>query len=291
MVVTLTLPQFNKEKLSTRDMVVSVLSSDSPLTAKKTYNKIVKDFSANLTYQAVFLSLKELSKHGILARNPDGYSINPEWVSKLREFSTSLEEQQVNDSTFAIDGYKTMARVYGTSEFDSLLKYNEYLTSTYAAFTPKLSDSDYILYITPIVWWPVNNISCDAVYQKIRKDRSFTIFGNNNALGKVCISCRQAQGLNARAGVPILENGEIHVLGDTIIQTQFQGDIMKTISEYLDKSKKLERYHSFQFLEILKSNAKIQTRISRNPQLARVITNYALSFFPKQNLQKALPIT
>ena len=290
MVVNLTLPQFNKEKLSTSDMVVSALSSESPLTAKKTYNKVVKDFSANLTYQAVFLSLKELSKLGILAKNPDGYSINPEWVQKLREFSTSLEERQIDEYTLAGDGYKSLARVYGSTEFDSLLKYNEYLKSTYAAFTPRLSGSDYIIYITPFAWWPVNNISCDAVYQEIKKDRSFTLIGSNNALGEACISCRRAQGLNARAGIPILENGEIHVLGDTIIQTRFSGDTLEKIAEHFQKSKKLGRYHSFQFLEILKSNAEIRTRISKNPQLASVITNYSLSFFPKQSLQKAQPI-
>ena len=59
MALTLTLPQINS-KSSTKDYAITILGYDWPLPVKRIYNLIKKRFGHNVTYQAVFKTVKEL---------------------------------------------------------------------------------------------------------------------------------------------------------------------------------------------------------------------------------------
>ena len=45
---------------STKNSIIELLSQEWPLTAKKLYNKIIKECHTQITYQATHKALKEL---------------------------------------------------------------------------------------------------------------------------------------------------------------------------------------------------------------------------------------
>ena len=71
MTLSVTIPTPGKGK-SVKDCIISILSAEWPLSAKKIYNRI-KSGGAEVSYQAVHKALKELSGKGILEKEDKGY--------------------------------------------------------------------------------------------------------------------------------------------------------------------------------------------------------------------------
>jgi hypothetical protein len=79
--------------MSTKDKIIFLLSKKWPLNAMHVYNTLKKtDPSANLTYQAVHKSLKELLVSNVIVKNPQGYRIDTKWVADLKKFTNDLDE-------------------------------------------------------------------------------------------------------------------------------------------------------------------------------------------------------
>ncbi len=45
---------------TSRDAVISILSDAKPLTAKEIYTRVMREFGMNITYQAIYKTLKEI---------------------------------------------------------------------------------------------------------------------------------------------------------------------------------------------------------------------------------------
>ena len=78
---------------STKGSIVELLSREWPLTAKKIYNNLIKNYHLSMTYQAAHKALKELIEKNVLNKTKEGYLINKEWAKQLGEFSQKVEEE------------------------------------------------------------------------------------------------------------------------------------------------------------------------------------------------------
>jgi len=77
----------------TKENIIELLSHEWPLTAKKIYRRVIKNYKTSITYQGVHKSLRELIDNSILQKNKEGYFINKEWVVKMGEFSHALKDK------------------------------------------------------------------------------------------------------------------------------------------------------------------------------------------------------
>ncbi|MBS3079858.1 hypothetical protein J4221_00130 [Candidatus Pacearchaeota archaeon] len=75
---------------STKNSIIEILSREWPLTAKKIYGKLKRQYKLSLTYQATHKALKELTENSILEKKKEGYVINKEWIKSLGSFSEKL---------------------------------------------------------------------------------------------------------------------------------------------------------------------------------------------------------
>lgn len=90
MSLELILPQI-ENKTSSKDLIISVLVEEWPLSIKEIYTIIKKDFRFKGTYQAVFKSVKELQKKKVLVKTGEKYEINLSWVKSLQSFTETVE--------------------------------------------------------------------------------------------------------------------------------------------------------------------------------------------------------
>lgn len=71
-------------KRNVREAIISILSKEFPLNIKKIYNRVRKEYSLNVTYQAVFNMVKEMLEDGILEKSEREYRLNMNWIKNLK---------------------------------------------------------------------------------------------------------------------------------------------------------------------------------------------------------------
>lgn len=91
------LSSFTQKDKSTKDLVIDILSKEWPLTSKKIYNKIRKEYGKSITYQAVFKVIDKLSKEGILNKENQEYALNLAWLHELNERMTKIEKNYLQE--------------------------------------------------------------------------------------------------------------------------------------------------------------------------------------------------
>ena len=80
----------------TKQVVIDILSSEWPLTAKRLYNKLKKEYGIKISYQATHKALQELTEKKILTKDKDGYIINKKWIKELGEISEKVQSDLEN---------------------------------------------------------------------------------------------------------------------------------------------------------------------------------------------------
>lgn len=78
---------------STKEKIIELLSKNWPLSAKKIYNQLQKEYHISITYQATHKALKELFESKVLERQKEGYLLNKEWAKKLESFSGKIKNE------------------------------------------------------------------------------------------------------------------------------------------------------------------------------------------------------
>lgn len=86
------------KKRNVRESIISILSREFPLSLMKIYNKVKKDYSLDVTYQAVFKVVKEMLNDGIIERREKEYQLNVKWIKELENELDIIKKSYVGDS-------------------------------------------------------------------------------------------------------------------------------------------------------------------------------------------------
>ncbi|MBU0662074.1 hypothetical protein KJ891_01310, partial [Candidatus Micrarchaeota archaeon] len=74
------IPKINGGAKSTRDAIISLLSSKWPLSAKEIYGRLAREHGFEGTYQAVHKAIAQALAEGVVVREGKGYSLSKEWI-------------------------------------------------------------------------------------------------------------------------------------------------------------------------------------------------------------------
>jgi hypothetical protein len=91
----------DSKKKTAKSLIIKVLSEQWPLSARKLYNALKKDYLAPFTYQAVYFALQEFVNDGVLLSINRKYYISPVWVERLNDFSGGLSEKYSKQGTMS----------------------------------------------------------------------------------------------------------------------------------------------------------------------------------------------
>ena len=82
MTFNIIVPEITDKPKNTKDMVITLLTYEWPLSARSVYYKTKKLFPRGFTYQAIYKTLKELVDKKVLLEKNKKYEINIGWVKK-----------------------------------------------------------------------------------------------------------------------------------------------------------------------------------------------------------------
>lgn len=95
--IELTLPEFDAEGKSTKDLVIMLLLKSHPMSVKQLWYRVNRTFGKNISYQGVYKTVSALLVSEVLRKSEMGYEINLEWVQRIRKFALALESNYRED--------------------------------------------------------------------------------------------------------------------------------------------------------------------------------------------------
>jgi len=96
--IELTLPEFDVDGKSTKDLVIMLLLKNHPMSVKQLWYRVNRTFGRNISYQGVYKTIATLLAAEILKKSEIGYEINLEWIRKVRKFTLALESTYDEDT-------------------------------------------------------------------------------------------------------------------------------------------------------------------------------------------------
>ena len=72
-----------------KNIVISVLSRQWPLSARRVYKEVLSDHF-QITYQGVHKALRQLREQGIVRRTEEGHQLDVQWIDQLEAYSGFL---------------------------------------------------------------------------------------------------------------------------------------------------------------------------------------------------------
>lgn len=278
----LTLPSLEKGA-SVKDYVISILSSDWPLSAKKLHAGIKKRFGRNVTYQAVYKAVKELVDDSVLEQKKEGYEIAEEWVKRLHDFTEIVSSNYfTKQKTTAIEGLKE-ARKEGEINvltFETYFDTEKYLyyLQKHSIFTSK---NKVICMHHTHEWAPLFYLRAEynkAVAAKKQGIKIYRLCSGNTDADRWAASFYRKMGYNAKTGVSCADVCELLVVGNTVIQIYLPAELRKKLGLLLGK--RMEDIDIGKLAsEVFEKKTAIEVVISSNEKIAGQIIESTLRHF------------
>ena len=282
---SLTLPALEKGA-SVKDYIISILSADWPLTAKKLHAAIKKRFGRNVTYQAVYKAVKELQDEGVLRQNSEGYEVSEDWIKKLHTFTEIVQSNYfTKQKTTAIEGLKA-ARKEG--EINVLTFENYFDTEKYLYYLQKhsifASKNKVICMHHVHEWAPLFYLRAEYNKALAAKGQGISIYricSGNTPADKWAASFYRGMGYHSKTGVSCADVCELLVVGSTVIQIYLPAELREKLSLLLEKKNVDELDIRRLASEVFEKRTAIEVVISSNEKIAGQIREKTMAYFKR----------
>ncbi len=87
-----------EKKKPLKNMIIYTLVSEWPLTVRKIYSKLKTSDGINVTYQAVFKTVKELVDRDVLVEKDKRYMLNIGWINMVRDMADMMKKRYLSAS-------------------------------------------------------------------------------------------------------------------------------------------------------------------------------------------------
>ena len=223
---------FTREKKDTKNIIISVLLEEWPLSAKIIYNKVRRE--KGITYQAIFKTLMEMVDKGIIARENKEYRINLKWVGDIKNFikDVELRHSEKKDPLKDLirlnyaDGYFLMNKFSTVREMDEFLFKFIFKEENFYAFVKH-------------PWFPLIHSKEMASYSCKPCSNKVVIFSNKTPLDKDCRIFFKKLGERTPVYEKFTPCYSFSIYGNYIVQGFFEKDLMENLDRIFRKTKSI----------------------------------------------------
>ena len=265
MTIEFTLPEMNTDNKSVKDLIIIILADHWPLTLKEIHNHLKKNYSINVSYQAVHKTINELKNKNILDKNRKEYQLNIGWIKSIAEFGEKLEGayQEKKPLTDKIPSSFTVKNAWELYPlFIDLFERD--------VFNAKGKS---ICFIGNQVWNPMMGSEKEIeAYQRLSKKYQFYLaVRKNNLLNKMWKTYWDKINVKVKLNCKIgpSDQIDIFIVGDFFIQVFYPRELIKQEDRVGDKIKKISDVNAKEVNDIyFESYGDINIIITKNAELA-----------------------
>jgi hypothetical protein len=285
MALTLTLPQIG-EKATSKDYVMTILGYDWPLSVKKIFNLIKKRHGHNVTYQAVFKAVGELSRDGVVEKKKEGYQLNLKWLKDLHSYTEVIETNYyTKDRLKLIEGIKDAKKegsinILTFETFFDVEKYLYYLQKHYILVS---KGKEIVCVHHSHEWRPLFYLR--AEYNWMRKllslgHKTYVLCAGNALIDKWCSDFYKSIGCNIKLGVNCASTCELLVFGEMVIQVYLPSTLREEMDREFAKTKDMNSINLKELAEnIFEKKTDIKVIINSDKEIAEQIRKETVKQF------------
>jgi len=276
--------------------VLNLLSFEWPLSSIQIYQRLKKQEGLTCTYQAVYKSIYELIDSGVLIKNKKNYSINLNWLEKLKEFTSHLENNYKHGKNLPLfEGVLKTKKENNTTvlTFESLIDMDKTWMNIKKEYYQNACVGDTTFWEGNHCWWLLVYPELEyGLLNLVKKKRikDFNIVHSNTLLDKLSRHFYEKAGIGYKIEKSTVES-DITVFGDTIMQVSWPEDLRKELDEIYKKCKSFDEVDIHSLLsKILTKKRSINLILIKNKDLAEQLKRKVLFDFEKGDLIKKQPL-
>jgi len=280
MTLNVTIPELSDGKLSVKDLVISTLTLEYPLTLARLTNSIRRRFNAGVTFQGVRKAANQLLDGGVLEKRGKEYSVQKEWIWKLRNFVEQLEEGYFSESQ--VRDVQTLGEEITVYTFDNLIDSDQFLNRLISKWFEQSPGLQY-LQKAGHAYFMVGNLEEENRINELMKSKKvefYTLVGGGTPLDKWAGGYFRKQGFHYKHGEGDTSK-YFAVYGDRLFQYETPSRLTKKIDVVYKKAKNFEALDVAALITFLRKRIALKVTVMNSPLLAEQLRNLILLHFKK----------
>lgn len=276
MINELYLLKLKPEDASTKQKIISVLSAEWPLTTKQIFERLQREYSAEISYQAVHKVIKELQEDQVIERKNEGYQLNVEWLQKSKKTLEDVEKRYMQNKKIKIpENFRGTIEV----EFDSFSKLTVWSAELFASRVLVSDGDNTLIGYMRYGFWPLTfNFNDFLLLLRLlgKSANGYPILKNRTPFGEWVMG----QYMKAGAVKGTFDNEldldhDVFIHGDCLVEVFTEPKFDEYMKETYNKIKNLNDLFQ-NFTTNKEPQTKIRVVITKNPDLAKFLKREAL---------------
>ncbi len=247
---------------STKGLILQTLAKEWPQSLKKIYFSVKTASRKSMTYQAVYKSVKELLRDGVLSKQEKDYLISPLWIEKSSEFINSLAENYENSNL----GRRKMQEI----NFNSLSETWDFLLSRINTDFFGESKEVYIQ-LRRFFLFPISKEDISRLREFAARKKVIILCEGNSLVDKFAAGFLTSLGATVITGIECARPTNTFVNGNCVMNAYTIGETERaSLSEYYEGSKdmKISETGVFKaFGSLFFKKIRIKLIINRDPDV------------------------
>lgn len=277
------LAPYQKRIKSTKDQVINVLSYDWPLSARQIYSMLKRQYKVNITYQAAYKAISEMTGEKILEKTSKGYHLNLDWVKDIHDQTEIIRVNYYSEQRAFLTDTKTKEssiRVFTFKTWFDAEKYLYYLQKNYIL---RAKEKQIICFHHDHEWRPLFYLR--AEYNWIKKlqelgHKTFILCSGNYPIDKWAAQIYKSFGAKVKLSAKCADTNEVMIFSDLVIQIYIPEDLKMQLRA-LWKTIKHPDQLDIEFLikNVFEKKAELKVVINKDVRIANQIKAQTLKYF------------
>jgi hypothetical protein len=263
-----------EEEASTKDIVIEILSEEFPLSIRKIYNIITKNYRKRASYHAVYKAVYELLEDKVLVKKRFEYALNKDYIARLSNFVGKVKLNYLRE--------KGLPKELAQHDFAIEILHSQYDMAMFILdFLQSARKGEIITIIWPVVW---PSFTTPEIYSKVqeigRRGKAYCVCSANGFLDKHFAKYWRKMGMKVRLGVKLDSMFEIFILRDMLLLIYQPPDKRVRKHKYIDVVRGISaKQRDKIFLKAIKEKTEIFAFIVKDPTLANKMKQDILAYF------------
>ncbi len=274
-----------KERKDARTLIIEVLKERWPLSAKEVFREISKTNGKVVTYQGIHKALGQLEVEGVVCRskeNKNGFELNENWVSELKEMSDQLHLRKVKKMPSTIvDMVEGESRTFDFKNVAYVEPFFWMIGEVLKVCEMDKQPGSLIFHQSRV--WPltvVSNKEYDVLKKMLDGGDHYLLSASDELMDRFLVDLWKNLGVRCKLGVPCAGKAELVVFKDFIFQAFNNKQVLDWDQMIWDKSTKRGK-PDIALLNKIYLEGEIDSKFvfTRNENLANLIRKETIAHF------------
>ncbi|MBI4450797.1 hypothetical protein HY642_02370 [Candidatus Woesearchaeota archaeon] len=275
------IPSFESRTL--KDLACATVASEQPLTVKKLYNKLRRNYGVTATYQAVHKAVASLVMQGVLVKKHRVYSVNPHWVANLSRFVQDLQKSTARHSGIIDSKEEGQVQTLTFASMERALEFKKQLQKEFferRPMQPMVYAGEDSHVISPLIYSERSLTLLNLI--SAAKATCYLVVRGDTPIDRWCADYYRNGGVLVRTGVKCAEHCDLLVLADRIVQIYIPVDIKEELDRIYQGAKRLSDVKIPElYNKVFKKKARVTVAITQNPALAEHVRQRIAGYFSR----------